>query len=60
VPRGEDPVLDEAAVERVRAFIAAVFAHVPGKRMELGRLRDRAAAEVHLRQCWDRDLGPNL
>jgi hypothetical protein len=40
VPRG-DPVLDEAVVARVRAFIAGVFAHVPGKRMELGRLRDR-------------------
>ena len=51
VPRGEDPVLDEAAVARVRAFIAAVFAHVPGKRMELGRLRDRAAAEEHVQQC---------
>jgi hypothetical protein len=35
VPRGE-----EAAVARVRAFIAGVFAHVPGKRMELGRLHD--------------------
>jgi hypothetical protein len=34
-------VLDEAVVARVRAFIAGVFAHVPGKRMELGRLRDR-------------------
>ena len=54
VPRGEDPVLDEAAVERVRGFIAGVFAHVPGKRMELGRLRDRAAAEEHVRQCRDR------
>jgi inorganic pyrophosphatase len=60
VPRGEEPLLDPAAVARVRAFIAAVFAHVPGKRMQLGRLRDRAAAEAHLRQCWDRDLGPNL
>jgi inorganic pyrophosphatase len=60
VPRGEAPLLDPAAVARVRAFIAAVFAHVPGKRMELGRLHDRAAAEEHVRRCWDRDLGPNL
>ena len=51
VPRGEDPVLDEAMVARVRAFISGVFAHVPGKRMELGRLRDRAVAEEHVRQC---------
>jgi inorganic pyrophosphatase len=50
VPRGEAPLLDEAAVARVRAFISGVFAHLPGKRMEVGRLCDRAAAEDYLQQ----------
>jgi inorganic pyrophosphatase len=35
----------------LRAFVSRVFAHVPGKRMTIGRLLDRQAAEVYLRTC---------
>jgi inorganic pyrophosphatase len=46
---GADTRLGEAVVARLRNFIAAVFAHVPDKRIALGALR--AAAEDYLRQC---------
>ena len=48
---GTDAMLGESAVAALRAFIAGVFAHVPGKRMEIGRLLDRSAAEAYLAQC---------
>ena len=53
VPPGTDARLDAATLAAVRTFIAGVFAHVPGKRMEIGRLLDRPAAETYLRQCRD-------
>jgi inorganic pyrophosphatase len=51
VPAGADGKINNAAVAAIRAFIAGVFAHVPGKRMQIGRLLDRKAAEDYLAQC---------
>lgn len=48
---GGEAGLDEAVVAALRNFIAGVFAHVPGKRMHVGRLLDRAAAEAYLLEC---------
>ncbi len=56
VPRGSEAALDPEVVARLRTFIAGVFAHVPGKRMELGRVLDRAAAEEYVRQCRDKNF----
>ena len=53
VPRGSEARLDDTAVAAIKAFIAGVFAHVPGKRMDIGRLLDRSAAEVYLSKCRD-------
>jgi inorganic pyrophosphatase len=50
---GTDARLDAAMLAAVRTFIAGVFAHVPGKRMEIGRLLDWPAAEAYLRKCRD-------
>jgi inorganic pyrophosphatase len=47
---GEDVALDDA-IKAVTDFIAGVFAHIPGKRMSLGRLLPRAEAEAYVRQC---------
>jgi inorganic pyrophosphatase len=55
VPRGANSRLDDAAVAAVKDFIARVFAHVPGKRMEIGRLLGRLAAEAYLSKCRDGD-----
>jgi inorganic pyrophosphatase len=48
---GEGVTLDAAIVAAVTDFIAGVFAHIPGKRMTLGRLLPRADAEAYVRQC---------
>jgi inorganic pyrophosphatase len=53
VPRGSEAGLDAAAVAAIKTFIAGVFAHVPGKRMDIGRLLDRSAAEAYLGKCRD-------
>ena len=50
---GTDARLDAATLAALRTFIAGVFAHVPGKRMEIGRLLDRPAAETYLQECQD-------
>jgi inorganic pyrophosphatase len=51
VPRGAETRLDDAAVAAIRTFIAGVFAHVPGKRMDIGRVLDQSAAEAYLSKC---------
>jgi inorganic pyrophosphatase len=51
VPRGSEARLDETAIAAIKTFIAGVFAHVPGKRMDVGRLLDRSAAEAYLSKC---------
>jgi inorganic pyrophosphatase len=39
------------AESALRQFVSIVFAHVPGKRMTIGRLLDRQAAEAYLAAC---------
>jgi inorganic pyrophosphatase len=51
VPRGCDARADDAVVAQLRTFITGVFAHVQDKRIELGRLRDRSAAEEYVMKC---------
>jgi inorganic pyrophosphatase len=50
---GENVALDAAVVAAVTDFISGVFAHLPGKRVTVGRLRPRADAEAYVRQCRD-------
>ncbi|HET9717369.1 MAG TPA: inorganic diphosphatase [Pseudolabrys sp.] len=50
-PIGEVTVIDETVIAALKTFISSVFAHVPGKRMEIGRLLGRDSAEDYLRQC---------
>jgi inorganic pyrophosphatase len=51
VRSGASATIDEAVIAVLKTFISGVFSHVPGKRMEVGRLLDRDAAESYLRQC---------
>jgi len=51
VPAGETASADEALLTALREFAARVFAHVPGKRMEIGRLLGRHHAEQYVRAC---------
>ena len=51
VPSGGSATIDDAVVAALKEFISGVFSHVPDKRMEIGRLLDRDAAENYLRQC---------
>jgi inorganic pyrophosphatase len=50
---GETVALDAAVVTAVTDFITGVFAHIPGKRMTIGRLLPRADAEAYLQRCRD-------
>lgn len=43
-PAGGATAVGDDALAAIRAFIGGVFAHVPGKRMTIGRLLPRAAA----------------
>ena len=51
VPSGGSATIDDAVVAALKEFISGVFSHVPDKRMEIGRLLDRDAAQGYLRQC---------
>src|SRR5262245_2328665 len=51
VPHGATATLDADVVTRLKTFITGVFAHMPGKRMQVGRLLDRAAAEDYVMKC---------
>jgi inorganic pyrophosphatase len=48
---GEHVMLNDAILSRLRDFMSGVFAHVPGKRMAVGKLLGRDAAEAYVRQC---------
>jgi inorganic pyrophosphatase len=48
VPSGAYATIDEADLKK---FIFSVFSDVPNKRMEIGRLLGREAAERYLQQC---------
>ena len=50
---GERIALDDVVVAPLKHFITGVFAHVPGKRMEIGRLLSRAEAEAYVHACRD-------
>jgi inorganic pyrophosphatase len=51
VPAGAYATIDEAVVADLKKFIFDVFADVPNKRMEIGRVLGRDAAERYVRQC---------
>ena len=51
VPSGGSATIDDAVVAALKEFISSVFSHVPDKRMEIGCLLDRDAAENYLHQC---------
>jgi inorganic pyrophosphatase len=51
VPVGETTPVDDTLLATLREFAASVFAHVPGKRMEIGRLLGQDHAEEYLRAC---------
>lgn len=50
-PAGERAAIDDAVLARITAFVHGVFAHVPGKTMQIGRLLDRQAAADFLERC---------
>ena len=56
VRKGEPGVLDDAVLERLKQFVSGVFAHVPGKRMEVGRLLGGQDADAYIRACRDEIL----
>jgi inorganic pyrophosphatase len=43
-PAGGETAVSDDALAAIKAFIGGVFAHVPGKRMTIGRLLPREAA----------------
>lgn len=51
VPAGTSATIDETVVAALKEFVSGVFSHVPDKRMEIGRLLGKEAAESYLRQC---------
>ena len=51
VPSGAAATINDGVVAALKVFISGVFSHIPDKRMEIGRLLDRNAAESYLRQC---------
>jgi inorganic pyrophosphatase len=51
VPLGERASVDNKLLATLREFATRVFSHVPGKRMEIGRLLGREHAEEYLRTC---------
>lgn len=48
VPATESGPLDDAVTAKVIAFVRGVFAHVPGKQMEVGRVLGARDAERYL------------
>ena len=50
---GERIALDDVVVASLKHFITEAFAHVPGKRMEIGRLLSRQEAEAYVHACRD-------
>lgn len=50
---GERIALDDVVVAPLKHFITGVFAHVPGKRIEIGRLLSRPEAEAYVHACQD-------
>ena len=59
VPSGEHFALDDSVLAALKDFINGVFAHVPGKRMQIGRLLPRADAVAYVRASRE-DGGPGV
>jgi inorganic pyrophosphatase len=53
VPEGEHIFIDDRVVAVLKEFINGVFAHVPGKRMQIGRLLPAEDAEAYIRDHRD-------
>ena len=51
---GTDATIDDAVMAALKHFVASVFAHVPDKRMEIGRVLGRTAAEQYVGACRKR------
>lgn len=51
VPDGESELVKPADEAALRAFVASVFAHIPGKTVVVGQLLGREAAEDFVRRC---------
>ena len=56
VPLGATATLDNTLRATLTAFVSGVFAHIPGKRMEVGQLLGHAEAEAYVRKCLVRPL----
>ena len=50
---GERIVLDAAVVASLKYFITGVFAHLSGKRIEIGHLLSRSQAEAYIHAFGD-------
>jgi inorganic pyrophosphatase len=57
VPLDAPAPIDDATLAALKHFIANVFEHVTGKRMEIGQLLNREAAEAYLHQCRNKFSG---
>jgi inorganic pyrophosphatase len=51
LPLGASATIDDALKATLTAFVTSVFAHVPGKRMEVGRLLGREEAQAYVQAC---------
>lgn len=51
VPSGASATINDTVIAALKKFISGVFSHIPDKRMEIGRLLDRDAAQNYLRRC---------
>jgi len=51
---GETPEIGSSVVDTLHQFISHVFEHIPGKRMTIGRLLSKAAAQAHIQNCWQK------
>lgn len=54
---GDPAVVADGAVTTIRAFVTSVFAHIPGKRMEIGSLRGPKEAQRYVQECRDAARG---
>ncbi len=51
---GEAPEISSSVVDTLHQFISHVFEHVPGKRITIGRLLSKAAAQAHIQACFQK------
>lgn len=51
---GETLEIGSSVVDTLHQFISHVFEHIPGKRMTIGRLLSKAAAQAHIQDCFQK------